>query len=771
VLNFSRTPCTCSPEGHAPSRRNFLIATIEAGIVLGYARSALAAAEFPLDAGRMTTPGDLFEPTIWYSIDRDGRITVNINRAEMGQHIGTALARIVADELEADWNKVAIVHVDTDPKWGEMVTGGSWSVWQTFMPFSQAGAAGRIALIEEGAKLLGVDRGMCTARNGAVICGSQSIPYGDIVARGHLNRSYTSDELKRMPIKPAAERRLVGGDTTALDIPAKVNGEARYGIDAAVDGMIYARPKIPPTRYDSSVVSIDDSAAKSVAGYIKSLALDDPSGTAPGWVMVYAESFMAASRAADLVKVEWSTPKAAHVSEQDLQRRAADLIADKNGGALVVDDPDVDAAFAAAKRTLEQTYTTSTVMHFALEPINGLAFEKDGVFEVHTGNQWQTLTLPWLSKALGRSQDKVVMRTYLLGGGFGRRLGGDYAVPVALAAKAIGKPVKMIATRSDDMRFDCPRSPSVQRLRMAFGENGQVTAMEHDAAAGWPTAAYAPSFMLKDKNGVEFDPFAIHGADHWYTVGAQRLRALRNDLANQTFRPGWLRSVGSGWVNWALESFMDEAAHAVGVDPVAFRLRMLDGAGRNAGSAPNAVGGARRQAAVLARVAEKAAWGGTMPKDVGLGVATTFGQERDMPTWVACVARVRVDRASGGAIVEKLTLVVDAGTIVHPDGAKAQVEGAALWGLSMTLHEGSEFVNGLPKDTNLDTYTPLRMGDVPEMDIEFLPGTEVPTGLGEPATTVVGPAIGNAIFAATGARLRHLPIRPDAVLRALNTKN
>jgi CO/xanthine dehydrogenase Mo-binding subunit len=204
---------------------------------------------------------------------------------------------------------------------------------------------------------------------------------------------------------------------------------------------------------------------------------------------------------------------------------------------------------------------------------------------------------------------------------------------------------------------------------------------------------------------------------------------------------------------------------------VIVRLARRDLVWINVTTHPNAVGGARRQAAVLARVAEKAAWGGTMPKDVGLGVATTFGQERDMPTWVACVARVRVDRASGGAIVEKLTLVVDAGTIVHPDGAKAQVEGAALWGLSMALHEGSEFVNGLPKDTNLDTYTPLRMGDVPEMDIEFLPSTEVPTGLGEPATTVVGPAIGNAIFAATGARLRHLPIRPDAVLRALNTKS
>jgi isoquinoline 1-oxidoreductase subunit beta len=294
--------------------------------------------------------------------------------------------------------------------------------------------------------------------------------------------------------------------------------------------------------------------------------------------------------------------------------------------------------------------------------------------------------------------------------------------------------------------------------------------MEHQAVAGWPTAAMAPSFMSKDKNGVDYDPFAINGADHWYTVGAQRVRAVCNDLANKTFRPGWLRSVGPGWINWALESFMDEAAHAAGVDPVAFRLRLLDGAGRNFGGPPSAVGGARRQATVVARIAEKAGWGGTTPKDVGLGVATTFGQERDMPTWVACVARVRVDRVSGRVFVEKLTLVADAGTVVHPDGALAQMEGASLWGLSMALHEGSEFVNGLPKDTNLDTYTPLRMGDTPEIEVELMPSNEAPVGLGEPATTVVAPAIANAIFAASGARVRHLPIRPDAVLQALNTR-
>ena len=751
-----------------PSRRGFLIAMVGAGVVLGFPRRGVTAVRLPSSAAGEATSAaaDLFEPTIWYGVDRSGVVTVNIIRAEMGQHVGTALARIVADELEADWTKVRIVHVDSDPKWGLMVTGGSWSVWQSFPILSQAGAAGRIALTQEGARLLGVKPEDCTARNGAVVAGAKSIAYGDIVAQGNLHRTYTPEQLQEVSIKSPAERRLIGRDTIAIDVPAKTDGEARYGIDAVVDGMIYARPKVPPTRNDSKVLSIDDSAAKNVAGYIRSVALDDPSGTAPGWVMVYANSFVAADRAADLVKVAWSSGEAAHVSEQDLQRHAADLIA-KPGGARVVEDAGVDAAFAAAKSTVERSYTTSTVMHFQLEPINGLAFERDGIFEIHTGNQWQSLILPVLAQALGRSQDSIVLRSYLLGGGFGRRLDGDYAVPAALAAKAVGRPVKMVCTRPDDMRFDCPRSPSVQLLRMAFGDGGKVTAMEHHAAAGWPTAVMAPSFMSKDAAGVPYDPFAINGANHWYSVGAQRVRALRNDLADRSFRPGWLRSVGPGWTNWALESFMDEAARIAGLDPVTFRLRLLDGAGRNAGSAPSAVGGARRQAAVLMRAAQKAGWGGALPKDTGLGVATSFGQERDMPTWVACVARLRVDRASGGVTVERLTLVVDAGTIIHPDSAQAQVEGAALWGLSMALHEGSEFVNGQPKDTNLDTYTPLRMGDVPEVEVELLASTEAPVGLGEPATTVVAPAIGNAIFAATGARLRHIPIRAEAVRQAL----
>lgn len=238
-----------------------------------------------------------------YGIDRSGTVTVNIIRAELGHHVGSALARIVADELEADWDKVRIVEVDSDPKWGEMITGASWSVWQSFPVLSRAGAAGRIALVEEGAKLLGFSPQSCRARNGAVQAKRRSILYGDIVARGYLRRAYTPAQLEAIPIKAPAERRLIGRDTLALDVPWKTNGNARYGIDAVVEGMIFARPKVPPTRYDSKVISIDDSAAKGLPGYIQSLALDDPSGTAPGWVMVYADSFVAANRAADLVKV------------------------------------------------------------------------------------------------------------------------------------------------------------------------------------------------------------------------------------------------------------------------------------------------------------------------------------------------------------------------------------------------------------------------------------------------------------------------------------
>src|SRR6202051_787397 len=343
------------------SRRSFLIGVAGASVAFGFA---------PIEARTDAMPlAGTFEPSIWYSIDRYGIVTVNVVRAEMGQHIGTALARILADELEADWDKVRITAVDTDPKWGVMMTGGSNSVFSDFPVFSRVGAAGRIALVEAGANLLGIAARQCVARNSLVVGGNSSVSYAEIVRRGNLSRAFSPDELEKMPIKPASERRLIGHKFDAIDIPSKTNGTTRYGIDATVDGMIYARPKIPPTRYGSNVRWIDDSAARSVKGYIKSLVLEEPSATGPGWVIVLASSYPAAIRAAEFVKVEWMVDDAANVSENDILDHGSKQIADPKGGALLVDDPGLDAVVRVAKSTLERTYTTSSVLHAPLEAV------------------------------------------------------------------------------------------------------------------------------------------------------------------------------------------------------------------------------------------------------------------------------------------------------------------------------------------------------------------------------------------------------------------
>ncbi|HEY7840717.1 MAG TPA: molybdopterin cofactor-binding domain-containing protein, partial [Gammaproteobacteria bacterium] len=511
------------------SRREFLISAAGTGFTLAFAPPGTFL------PGAEAATGKVFEPSIWYRIDTDGVVTVNIAEAEMGQHVGTALARIVAEELEAAWESVRISYVDTDPKWGLLLTGGSWSVWHNFDLLSRAGAAGRVTLIEEGARLMGVPAAGCTARAGVVSSGGKSITYAEIVRKGDLTRRYTPEELAQLTLKKPSERRLVGKNTQAIDVPAKVDGSGLYGIDARVDGMVYARPIIPPTRYGSSAASIDDSGAKGIKGYLGTRVLEDPSGTVPGWVIAYGESYTAVNKAIALINVDWKPGAAAEVTEQDVLDHGATLINTPTKGSLIRSDDGVDQAFAGAASTLEQTYVTGSVLHFQLEPVNALAWEKGGTWEIHTGNQWQSLILPTLAKALGVTEDRIVMRTYLLGGGFGRRLFGDYAVVAALASKAVGKPVKLVFAREDDARFDCFRSPSIQRVRMAFDKDNRVTGMEHDVSAGWPTEAMAAFFLSPGLNGQPFDPFAISGADHWYDTGKHRVRAISNDLAMRSF--------------------------------------------------------------------------------------------------------------------------------------------------------------------------------------------------------------------------------------------
>jgi CO/xanthine dehydrogenase Mo-binding subunit len=704
-------------------------------------------------------------------MDADGLTTVNVAKSEMGQHVGTALAQALAEELEVRWEDVRIRHVDTDPKWGPMITGGSWSVNGTFDALSRAGAAGRIALIRAGAEILGSDPARCHADNGTVVdrVSGCSVTYAEIIRATSVSADMNAEELKNLALKEPKECKLVGRSPQALDIPPKTDGTARYGIDVFRPGMAYGRLVTPPVRYGARVLRVDDAKAREVPGFLRAVSLEDPTGNVTGFVVCVAETYDAAVKAAKALEVEWDAGPARGVDSPALARAAEALVEDPVRWGNWVLDGDAAKAIAGSSRRWTARYTTSLNLHAPLEPVNAVVEHADGVWHAWTGNQNQVAAVPLMAQALGVEESKVVIHQHFLGGGYGRRLDSDYIVVAALTAKAVGRPVKVLYTREQDLQFDTPRSPTLQVLHGALDGDGNLEAVIHDVVAGWPTARILPAFLAQtpDKE-TTVDSFAVNGADFWYSVPHHRVRAIQHDLAQQVIPPGYLRGVGPGFTNFAVESFIDEMADLAGVDPAEFRLRMLDAKGKQSGHAPNAVGGAARLANVLRQAMAYSGYGKrSLPVHTALGLACSFGQERSMPTWNVCVAEVSADPESGKYQVKKLTLVADVGVAVNPDSTIAQMQGTLLWGLSLATKEHASVSNGAIEQKTFAQYNPLRMADVPELEIHLIENEHYPVGSGEPATNVVAPALANAIAKAVGARVRDLPITPERVRQAL----
>jgi len=744
------------------SRRSFLVGTAATGLVLGYSAVPGLGEAFAATA--------TFDPSVWYSIAPDGIVTVTCGKADMGQHIASTMAQIICEELGASWKDMRVQLASNDPKYndpvlGAQITGGSWSTMMNFDAMSRAGAAGRIALTEAAAVAMGgVAAGELVVRESTITHprSKKSMSFADVVKSGKATKTFTPDELKALKLKTADQYTLIGVSVPQLDIPSKTNGTAKYGIDVMLPGMVYGALVTPPVRYGATVKSVDDSAAKKVPGFIKAVTLDDKTMTTTGWVVAVANTYTNARKAADALKIAYDGGPNAKLSSQSLLNEAKRLQALDDSGLFFVKDGDTAAALGTAAKVVEAEYTTNINIHAPMEPMTATAQQQGDIWHIYTGNQFATRSGAIGAGAAGVDPKFVVMHQMYLGGGFGRRLEGDMTVPAVQAAKAVGKPVKVIYTRENDMTMDFSRPLTFQKIKAGLDGDGKLIAMNHDVVSAWPTKRWGiPDFLSPsvDKKGA-LDAFTVNGADFFYSVPNHNVRAILNEMAHTATPSGQLRSVAPGWTFWAVESMIDELANAAGKDPAQFRIDLLDGKGANNG-------GAQRLRNTLLAAMGLAGYGTKqLPKGEGMGVACVSSQERATASWTACVAHVAV-APSGEVKVKKLTVATDVGTAVHPDNIRAQVEGAALWGLSLALYEKGTLKDGGIEQTNFDTYTPLRMSQTPEVAISIIANGEHATGVGEPAVTVVAPAVANAIFNACGARIRSLPITAEAVKAAM----
>ena len=673
--------------------------------------------------------GDTFAPNAFIRVGSDDVVTLVMPQVEMGQGIYTALAMILADELDANFDKVVLQHAPPDkvynnPIFGVQATGGSTSVRAFWDPLRKAGASARGMLVEAAAQQWSVDPSTCRASNSEVIhdASGRKVGYHAVASLAATLKPVSDPKLKTLK-----DFTLVGRPVQRKDTPDKTNGKCQYGIDAMPAGVKFAVIAECPV-FGGKVGHVDDAKAKAIKGVQQIVVLDD-------CVAVVGDTTWTAIRGLSALDITWNEGANANVDSAQIWE--ALRTASKGPGAVAKKVGDVDAAFAGGTH-YDGVYELPFLAHATMEPLNcTLHYTKDAC-EVWTGTQVIGRVQEYVAKALDLPIEKVTVHNFYIGGGFGRRLEQDMAIKAARIAKEVDGPVKVMWRREEDTQHDVYR-PVYHNAVSASVKDGKIVGWTHRITGSSVIVRWLPPAF---KDGVDID--AVDGAaDQPYGFPNLKVEYIRAEPP--AVPTGFWRGVGPNNNFFTIESFIDEIAHREKVDPVAFRLRHLDGN--------------PRLKAAIQLAAEKGNWGSTLSSPrMGRGISAqnAFG------SFIATVCEAEVDE-SGEVRVHRLVAAVDTGIMVNPDTIVAQLEGGLIFGLTAALFGEITIENGRVQQSNFNDYRILRIDEAPKIEVHLIPSTEHPGGIGETGTTAAPPALCNALFAATGVRLTRLPIDRNAL--------
>jgi isoquinoline 1-oxidoreductase subunit beta len=713
------------PSANVLSRRGFLRAGAAAGGGL------MLSLSLPF-GNREANAADAFVPNAFIRIGSDGQIVLIMPYVEMGQGTYTSIPMLIAEELEVDLKQIRLEHAPpneklyANPLLGVQATGNSNAIRGAWQPLRQAGAAARTMLVAAAAKKWNVDPASCRAQNGEVLHPptGRSIEYGALAAD-----AAGMPVPEKIALKRPQDFKLIGTPAKRLDTPAKVNGTAVYGIDVRPSGVKIATLAQSPV-FGGRVKNVDDSAAKIVKGVRQIVRLDDA-------VAVVADHMGAAKKGLAALKIEWDDGPHAKLTTEDIARELDQ--AALRSGAVAQNIGDVDKAMASAVTKVEALYHAPFLAHATMEPMNCTVHLRKDECEIWIGSQAVARVQAMAAKAAGLSPEKVIVHNHLLGGGFGRRLEADGAVRAVQIAQHVDGPVKIVWTREEDIQHDMYRPYWVDRISAGLDAKGRPVAWNNRFAGSSVIARWLPPGF---KDGL--DPDSTEGAiDLVYDLPNFHVEFVRVEPPG--ISTAFWRSVGPSHNVFVTESFVDELAAAAKQDAVAYRRALLD-------KSP-------RAKIALNLAADKADWGKPLPKGSGRGVSlqSAFG------SYMAHVAEVEVSE-NGAVRIRRVVCAVDCGTVVNPDTVQAQVQSGIVFGATAALYGEITLKDGRVEQGNFDTYQMLRMNEAPAIDVHIVNSQEPPGGIGETGTSAIVPAIANAIFAATGKRLRKMPIDP-AILK------